>query len=234
MRREIIAEIGQNHNGSIDEALKLIDSAKECGADVAKFQLYDAKKLFPKVNNPWFEYNCMTELSRADVELLFEHCSDVGIEFMSSVFDLERLQWLEDLGVRRHKIASRSISDASLVKAVLGTNKPTFVSLGHWDHSSLPSFDEFSNYHFMHCVSQYPAPLETLKLGAVDFESVIGFSDHSIGITAACSSFVLGSTVLEKHFTLNQDNYGPDHICSMSPEELTLISRFRDEILSIL
>ena len=107
------------------------------GADVAKFQLYDAPRLFPKVDNPWFDYNCKTELSRRDVELLFEHCLDVGIEFMSSVFDLERLQWLEDLGVKRHKIASRSISDSPLVNAVLATNKAYLISLGHWDSTSL-------------------------------------------------------------------------------------------------
>ena len=85
----------------------------------------------------------------------------------------------------------------------------------------------------MHCVSRYPASLESLQLGSVDFESVSGFSDHSIGITAACTSFVLGSRILEKHFTLDKDNYGPDHVCSMDPKELALISQFRDDLSAI-
>ena len=90
---EIIAEIGQNHNGDIGLAIELIYAASENGADVAKFQLYDAKKLFSKKNNPWYEYNCKTELSRDDVELLSQKCLEVGIEFMASVFDIPRIEW---------------------------------------------------------------------------------------------------------------------------------------------
>src|SRR4051812_44623481 len=104
---EIIAEIGQNHNGDIDLAVDLIRRAKEHGADVAKFQLYDARALFPKEGNEWFEYNCKTELSRAHLRKLADACEACGIEFMASVFDVERVAWLEDVGVRRYKIASR-------------------------------------------------------------------------------------------------------------------------------
>ena len=234
MLREIIAEIGQNHNGSMDEAKRLIDSAKEFGADVAKFQLYDANKLFPKENNPWFEYNCKTELSKENVQDLFDHCNNIGIEFMSSVFDTERLHWLEELGVKRHKVASRSINELPLIEAILNTNKPTYISLGQWKSSELPRFAGFNNYYLMHCISKYPASLESLKLGTIDFGSITGFSDHSAGISAACTSFVMGSKVLEKHFTLDKNNYGPDHVCSMDPVELKAISSFKNDLSSLI
>ena len=115
---EIIAEIGQNHNGDMLLAKELIHAAKENGADVAKFQLYDAVSLFPKENNPWYEYNCQTELSRDQVTDLNNECQKVGIEFMSSVFDVERIDWLESINVKSHKVASRSIKDASLTNAM--------------------------------------------------------------------------------------------------------------------
>ena len=102
---EIIAEIGQNHNGDLELACELIKKAKSCGADVAKFQLYDAKKLFPKEGNEWYEYNCNTELTFEDIKLLDNVCKDVEIEFMASVFDIKRISWLEDLNVKRYKIA---------------------------------------------------------------------------------------------------------------------------------
>ena len=87
----IIAEIGQNHNGSMSLAKELIHAAKECGASIAKFQLFDAVKLFSKQNNPWYDYNLSTELSYDQAEELSNHCKLVGIEFMASAFDLERV-----------------------------------------------------------------------------------------------------------------------------------------------
>ena len=85
------------------------------------------------------------------------------------------------------------------------------------------------NVDFLYCVAKYPAPLEELDLGAVDFRRHAGFSDHSIGITAACSSFVLGARILEKHMTLDKNAFGPDHACSMTPQELAAIHAFRGE-----
>ena len=116
MSVEIIAEIGQNHNGDIGLAKELIAAAREAGADVTKFQVFDARALFPKIGNEWFEYNCNAELSREQVQLLAEECDRLGIEFMASVFDQERLAWVDQIPkVRRHKIASRSIKDLALM-----------------------------------------------------------------------------------------------------------------------
>lgn len=229
LRTEIIAEIGQNHNGDMKVAAELIKEAKRAGADVAKFQVYDARALFPpKPQNPWFDYNCSTELDKDDVFRLAEICEETGIEFMASVFDVERIGWLEAVGVRRYKIASRSINDSELIAAVAATGKPIIASLGWWKQLGFPRI-EASRVDFLHCVAKYPAPLEDLDLGSVDFGRYSGFSDHSIGITAACASFVLGSRILEKHFTLDKNAYGPDHSCSMTPQELAAIHSFRSE-----
>jgi N,N'-diacetyllegionaminate synthase len=228
LRTEIIAEIGQNHNGDMRIAEELIRAAKAAGADVAKFQVYDARALFPpKAQNPWFDYNCATELKKTDVFRLAECCDKVGIEFMASVFDLERIAWLEEAGVLRYKIASRSITDRTLINAVAATGKPVIVSLGAWQGPEFPAIDAVGGVHFLYCVAKYPAPPEDLKLASVNFEAYSGFSDHSEGTTAACAAFVLGARILEKHMTMNKSAYGPDHSCSMTPHELALIDAFR-------
>jgi N-acetylneuraminate synthase/N,N'-diacetyllegionaminate synthase len=230
VKTEIIAEIGQNHNGDMDLAAELISAAKKAGADVAKFQVYDARALFPpKPQNEWFDYNCSTELSRDDVMRLAEVCSDAGIEFMASVFDTERIAWLEEVGVKRYKIASRSVEDAQLIRAVAATGKPMIVSLGMWKRPTFPSISAAGGVDYLYCVAKYPAPFEELKLGSVDFGKYSGFSDHSLGVTAACASFVRGARILEKHMTMDKSAYGPDHACSMTPDELAAIHAFRTD-----
>lgn len=227
---EIIAEIGQNHNGDMALARDLIAQAKASGADVAKFQLYDARALFPKQGNEWFDYNCNTELSYDQLAALAEACADAGIEFMSSVFDVERVAWLEKLGTRRYKIASRSIGDRPLIEAVAATGKPMIVSLGMWEGEDFPDIEAPGGVDFLHCVSKYPTPVEDVRLGQVDFDLYAGFSDHTLGITAATVALARGARIIEKHFTLDKASYGPDHACSMTPGELSELCRVRDEI----
>jgi N-acetylneuraminate synthase/N,N'-diacetyllegionaminate synthase len=221
---EIIAEIGQNHNGDIGLAKELIHAAKECGANVAKFQVYDAKALFPKEGNEWFEYNCKTELSRDDLAVLAQECASADIEFMASVFDVERIEWLEACGVRRYKIASRSIHDTPLIDALRTLSKPLIVSLGMWEADEFPVIDTVSDLSFLYCVSKYPTPLADLHLKKISFEAYQGFSDHSEGIVAALVACSRGAGILEKHFTLDKNLYGPDHVCSMTPAELLELS----------
>lgn len=224
---EIIAEIGQNHNGDMELARKLIQSAKDNGADVAKFQVFDADQVFGKKNNEWYEYNCKTQLSRENVLRLAEECRKAGIEFMASVFDAKRVEWLEEAGVKRYKIASRSIENKELMAAVVNTGKPVIISLGHWHKAGFPKIKSPAPVRFLYCVSKYPAELEDLKLGSVDFNKYAGFSDHTIGTMAALVALSRGAGILEKHFTLDKNMYGPDHSCSMMPEELRQIHDFR-------
>lgn len=221
----IIAEIGQNHNGDMSLAKELIVAAKESGADIAKFQLYDAPTLFP-TNKPWFEYNCITQLTKEQLNDLSEFSRKVNIEFMASAFDVERVMWLEELGVRRHKVASRSIAQLDLLDAIASTKKPVIASLGMWGKSDFPNLP-FQSVDFLYCVSKYPTQLEDLKLEAVDFSKFAGFSDHTIGITAACTALVLGARIIEKHFTIDKAMAGPDHSGSMTPDELLQLSTFR-------
>lgn len=230
MNIEIIAEIGQNHNGDIALARELIHAAQESGADVAKFQLYDAQALFPSEGNEWFEYNCKTELSRDQVNELAAECERLDVEFMASVFDVERIDWLEEVGVERYKIASRSIRENALIEALCRTEKPLLASLGMWDGAEFPRIDTRGGVGFLYCVSKYPTPLEDLHLAAVDFTRYAGFSDHTIGTHAAQIAMARGATILEKHLTLDKQMYGPDHAGSMTPDELAQIAVFREEL----
>lgn len=228
---KIIAEIGQNHNGEMSLAFELIHAAKESGADTAKFQLYDARDLFPKEGNEWFEYNCKTEISRDQLSQLVEACEKIGIEFMASVFDVKRVSWLEAVRVKQYKIASRSINDHDLIQAIAETAKPMLVSLGMWDKEEPPDLKVSVPVFFLYCISKYPTPLSELEFSKIDFnQKYAGFSDHTIGITAAVVAISRGAQVLEKHFTLDKSMEGPDHQGSMTPDELKQINQYRQEI----
>lgn len=234
MSAEIIAEIGQNHNGDMQMARDLIRAARDCGADVAKFQVYDAQALFPKENNPWYDYNCKTELSRAQVEELANECAKVNIEFMASVFDLERVDWLEAVGVKRYKVASRSVREAALIQCLVATGKPLIVSLGMWGEKDFPVIKSAAPVDFLYCISKYPTPLNELRLSQVDFNKHAGFSDHSIGIGGSLAAIALGARIIEKHFTLDKTLYGPDHSGSMTPDELKAMAAYAAEITEAL
>lgn len=231
---EIIAEIGQNHNGDMSLAVEMIRAAKENGADAVKFQLYEASKLFPKDNNPWFEYNCKTELSKEDVLYLVEECKRQNIEFLASAFDVERVDWLQELNVRRYKIASRSIYDNRLISHICGTGKSLLVSLGMWQEDELPKFNTKAKVYFLYCVSKYPTQLAEMKLSMINFKVYTGISDHTIGISAAMCALSRGAKIVEKHFTLDKQMYGPDHSSSMTPNELMALHRFRTDLRELL
>jgi len=229
---EIIAEIGQNHNGEMSLALELIHAAKENGADVAKFQLYDARKLFPKEGNEWFDYNCKTEITRDQLGVLVEECNKINIEFMASAFDQERITWLEKANVRRHKVASRSLKDTNLLNSFAATGKPLLISLGMWEEEGrFPRIETSADLLFLYCVSKYPTRLSELSFSSIDFcKTYAGFSDHTIGITAAQIAFARGAKTVEKHFTLDKSLYGPDHTGSMTPDELKALHKFRLDV----
>jgi sialic acid synthase SpsE len=234
MRTEIIAEIGQNHNGDMELAKKLIHEAKRAGADVAKFQLYEARALFPKEGNAWFDYNCKTELSRDQIKVLAQECERADIEFMASVFDIERIQWLEEVGMKRYKIASRSIFDDKLVEAVAATAKPMIVSLGKWDRPGLPDIRATGGVDYLYCIAKYPPALSEVHLNRADFNVYAGFSDHTIGTAASIAAIARSARIIEKHFTLDKAMIGPDHAGSATPAELAQMCTFRDEAEEIL
>ncbi|WP_417613170.1 N-acetylneuraminate synthase family protein [Owenweeksia hongkongensis] len=218
----------------MDVAIELIRAAYTAGADVAKFQLYDAKSLFPtgEQGNKWYNYNCSTELSFDQVACLKDECDKIGIEFMASPFDPERVSWLEKLGVKRYKIASRSVRDSKLLNAVVATKKPIISSLGLWEGKDFPVIGGDRQTRFLYCVAKYPTPLSDINFAEITFseQGYFGFSDHTVGISAPVAAISRGALLIEKHFTLDTAMYGPDHSCSMTPSELSRLTKFRDEI----
>jgi N,N'-diacetyllegionaminate synthase len=224
----IIAEIGINHNGSLQVAHELIRQARISGADIAKFQFYDPHKIFgPEGSYPNHEALAQAltvQFGFDEAKQLKSWCDQEGVEFMASVFDLERFGWTESLGVRRHKIASRSVQDTELCARILATGGETFMSLGFWPGAKVPY--DAPNARYLYCVPKYPCPYEDLALPVSFAESIYeGFSDHTIGIEASLVAVGRGARIIEKHFTLNKGLPGPDHICSATPDELAELSR---------
>lgn len=209
----IVAEIGHNHMGYMRHAKLLIDEAKSCGADIAKFQAYDTEKIKKPWESRYFELK-LSEHTKEEFKELKEYCDKIGIEFMASAFDLEHLAWLEELGVKRHKLASRSIYDKELIKAMEATGKPIIASLGKIDERGIP---KIKNCQYLYCVSEYPAYISGLPEFGKDYT---GFSDHTIGMYWCREAIKRGATIIEKHFTLSRDLPGHDMKGSADPTEL--------------
>lgn len=244
---EIIAEIGINHNGNMNLAKSLIQTAQSCGADVVKFQFYDPYEVLNKSDflqtKDWEAIVNAASFTYGQVVGLYNYCEHWGIEFMASVFDLERLDWLIQLPVKRFKIASRSIYDKKLVQTIQAQRRPYFVSMGMIDKTKEEVYDTWKrlwmppnatgNTTYMFCVSKYPTPLGECGLYKNMFEnsydSYAGYSDHTIGTTAAKMAIAYGARVVEKHLTVDKSMVGPDHKCSATSLELAEICKFRDE-----
>jgi len=232
-RVEIIAEIGQNHNGDMQLAKELINAAKENGADVAKFQLYDVDSIF-QPDFCWYAAAKEAELNKEQACELAATCAQAEIEFMASVFDIERVAWSEEIGVRRYKIASRSVRNQPLLHAVAATGKDIIVSLGMWDGVGFPIVPSRARVDYLYCVTKYPAAPEDLDFLSIDFNRYAGFSDHTIGLDAALVAMARGARMIEKHFTLDRRMPGPDHAGSMEPQELAALCRFAGSFSRIL
>lgn len=211
----IIAEIGHNHMGYMRHAKLLIDEAKACGADIAKFQAYDTNKIKKPWQSRYFEL-LLSEHTKEEFKELKEYCDQVGIEFMASAFDLEHLAWLEELGVKRHKLASRSIYDKELIAAMEATGKPIIASLGKIDDRGVPVI---KNCEYLFCIAEYPTYMKAEDFPTV-FTRYAGFSDHTIGMYWAREAVKRGAKIIEKHFTLDKGLPGNDQKGSADPTEM--------------
>lgn len=238
---EIIAEIGINHNGNIELARDMIQVAKACGADVAKFQIYDPVRLLnpehPDLKDHW-DTILATKLLCSDVATLKRECDWVGIEFMASVFRPEVVEWTESIGMQRYKIASRSIYDQELAVAIAATGKPVIASYGMTKKGKRAAIENIgvSELRRLYCVSEYPTPLEDVEFmdhwgrNIFGIGKYYGFSDHTSGLAAAVVAMTLGARIIEKHFTMDKNLPGPDHVCSIIPDELRTLCELRDGI----
>ncbi len=233
----VVAEIGNNHDGSVRQAERLIEAAAEAGADAVKLQTHIAEAEMlpstptpPHFDEPRFEFTRRMELSREDHVSLKELAEDRGLLFFSSPFSVEAVQLLEEVGVPAYKIASGEVTNPPLVEAVARTGKPVLLSSGMSGIDEVESAartlrEAGSPFVVMQCTSTYPCPPELVNLRAMvamgeRLAVPYGLSDHTPGIWAAVGAVALGAAAVEKHFTLSKRLYGPDHHSSLVPEEL--------------
>ena len=224
MRTLIIAELGHNWNGDMTLAKRMIYEAKKAGGQIAKFQLYDTDKLGIKeaYGQEVYDDLKLSELTRAQLDILKQECDTVGIEFLCSVFDVERVDWTEEIDMKRYKIASRSVYDTALVDKIITTGKPIIWSDGMLDKRGKPANLDFCHYktYPLYCVSKYPTEFKDLNIPCFWFSYQAGFSDHTIGIDAALVAVSRGAQIIEKHFTLDRTMEGYDQKGSIEPDEL--------------
>lgn len=252
-RAFIIAEAGVNHNGDIDTALKLVDKAVESGADAVKFQTFNADKLALK-NAPKAGYQLKTtsssesqyemlkrlQLLPEDYYRLFEHCMNRNIHFISTPFDEDSADFLEELGVSVFKIPSGEITNIPYLKHIAKKGMPVILSTGMANLGEVEAAVECLSAQdnrqiiLLHCVTNYPASpsdvnLRAMKTMALAFGFPTGYSDHTEGIEISLAAAALGAKVIEKHFTLDKNMEGPDHKASLEPAGLKLmIESIRD------
>src|ERR671931_52506 len=221
----VIAEAGMNHDGSLGNAIRLAEVAAEAGADAVKFQLHDAAAETTRdaPSPPYFrhetrwEYFERTAFTDAQWRTLKEACDAAGIEFLCSAFSVEALERLEALGVARHKVPSGEVTNLELVRAAAATGKPVLLSSGMSAWSELDAAVEAAGERatVLQCTSAYPTPPERVGLNLLAalrerYGKPVGFSDHSLGPYAAFAAVALGAKIVEKHFTLSREMYGPD------------------------
>ena len=253
MHTLIIAEAGVNHNGSIDIAHTLIDVAADAGADIVKFQSFTADTLVSvhaekadyqknTTSSDETQYDMLRklELGRATHLELMDYCDKKGIEFLSTAFDLNSIDLLHELKLKRFKIPSGEITNMPYLRHIGKYGMPIILSTG------MGTLDEIeaalnileragtprNKITVLHCNTEYPTPMEDVNLNAMltirdELGVLVGYSDHTLGIEIPIAAVAMGATVIEKHFTLDRTLPGPDHHASLEPNEL------KDMVLAI-
>ena len=239
----IIAEAGVNHNGSLDMAKKLVVAAKECGADIVKFQTAKLDSLVSKSAHmaDYQKKNIGVEESQKDMLskllLSFEefvelakYCKEVGIQFLSTPFDIESIRFLNNMQ-DIWKVPSGEITNYPYLVEIGKTKKKVILSTGMADMDEIQAAIDVLKENgteeitVLHCTTEYPAPIKDVNLNVMHtlrdaFGCPVGYSDHTQGIEVDLAAVALGATVIEKHFTLDRSLPGPDHKASLEPSEL--------------
>ena len=240
----IIAEAGDNHNGSFDLALKLVDVAVESGADCVKFQTFVTEEVVSKkaekadyqkqstgANESQYEMVKKLELSFGQFRKLDSYCKKKGIMFLSTAFDLKSTEFLNTLDMPFWKIPSGEITNLPYLMKIAQTNKNVVLSTGMATVDEIrDAVDVLTNngagkITLLHCNTEYPTPMRDVNLKAMNslhklFNLDVGYSDHTLGIEVPVAAVALGAKVIEKHFTLDRNMEGPDHQASLEPHEL--------------
>ncbi|MCO5949290.1 N-acetylneuraminate synthase [Mucilaginibacter flavidus] len=243
----IIAEAGVNHNGSIENAFKLIDAAKEAGADYVKFQTFKADKLvnksaqkadYQKKNLPDGDESQYTMLKKLELteemhDELLNYCEKKNIKFLSTPFDQDSIILLKSLGVTIGKIPSGEVTNLPYLRQMAHAFPELIVSTGMCTIEEVKEAVDAlvsvgrkkENITVLHCNTEYPTPMRDVNLMAMltikeQLGVRIGYSDHTMGIEVPIAAVALGATIIEKHFTLDRTMDGPDHLASLEPGEL--------------
>lgn len=240
----IIAEAGVNHNGSLDNAKRMVECAAEAGADAIKFQTFKAETLVCQ-NAQKAEYQKETtgneesqfemlkklELTEEEYEELKRYCGEKHIMFLSTPFDLDSLRYLNEIGIEIIKIPSGEITNYPYLREIGKLRKPIIMSTGMSTMAEVEEAVEVLQMNgarditLLHCNTQYPTPYGDANLRAMlalkdKFHTEVGYSDHTLGIEVPIAATAMGATVIEKHFTLDRGMEGPDHKASLEPDEL--------------
>jgi len=246
MRVLIIAEAGVNHNGDLKLAKKLINAAAEAGADLVKFQTFNADRLSTSTAKKAFYQTQGTDSRESQHEMLrrleltedmhkelIAHCAARNIGFFSTGFDIKSVDLLLSFGQNHFKIPSGEITNLPYLRHIGQLGRPVILSTG------MSTMDEIGSalrilansgtpknaITVLHCTTEYPTPMPEVNLRAMisirdKFEVKVGFSDHTLGIEVAIAAVAMGATLIEKHFTLDRNLPGPDHKASLEPSEL--------------
>ena len=243
----IIGEIGINHNGSIENAIKLIDYAKKYDFDAVKFQkrtidlIFSPEELDKDRDTPFGKKNGDLkrglEFGKKEYDTIDQYCKKVGIEWFASPWDIESYKFLLDYKPKYMKVALCLLTIKPLIKEIASNDSyRTFISTGM---STITEIDEAvkifkdnnnNNFELMHCVSTYPCKSEEVNLNIIEtlrkrYECDIGYSGHEEGLQISCAAVALGATSIERHITLNRTMYGSDQAASISPEGMRILSR---------
>lgn len=240
----IIAEAGVNHNGSFENAKKMIDIAFDSGADIVKFQTFKAEKTISKFaekaeyqkentgnTESQLEMVKKLELSFENFKELKEYSEEKGIIFISTPFDFESIDFLNNIGMNIWKIPSGEITNLPYLRKVSKVAKKVIISTGMSEineiRDALKILKEngVEEISILHCNTEYPTPMKDVNLRAMqtikkEFNLEVGYSDHTLGIEVPIAAVALGAKIIEKHFTIDKNMVGPDHVASLNPEEL--------------
>lgn len=243
----IIAEAGVNHNGDINIAKQLIDVAVSAGVDYVKFQTFNSKKLVSKfAQKANYQVKKIEDNSESQLKMLqklelsqemhlelIDYCTSKNIKFLSTAFDLESLDFLNELNIDLFKIPSGEITNLPYLRKIGSLGKPVILSTGMCDLREIRDAIDVlikvgakkESITVLHCNTEYPTPMEDVNLKAMntiakELNVKIGYSDHTLGIEIPIAAVALGATVIEKHFTLDNTMEGPDHLASLMPADL--------------
>ncbi|UCH49816.1 MAG: N-acetylneuraminate synthase family protein [Betaproteobacteria bacterium] len=243
----IIAEAGVNHNGDLKLALELVHAAKECGADCVKFQTFRSERIVTTAS-PKAAYQLETtsasesqydmlkrlELDETAFGRIAEECGRAGITFLSTPYSAQDVDLLESIHAPAYKIASALAVEPLLLEKVASTAKPVLLSTGMCTMQEVRGAVQTlrngscRELIIFQCTTDYPSKLEEANLRVIaalrdEFRVPVGYSDHTVGLTAATAAVALGACAIERHFTLDRNMPGPDHLASSDPEEMRLL-----------